>query len=388
MKNSGESHRHPECDIQQQIGVSLPGPKKPVMHKIAALSFFVFSLSAFGQTSLFTNIEAVDYDPGSGRFFISNGNSLVQKMPDGTYSLFGSAQATHGMEVMDGKLFAIKGGQVRAYDLETAEQLMNLTVPGAQFMNGMASDGAGRIWVSDFTGKKIYEINVSDVANPVLSTVVANTVSTPNGLVYDGANDRLLMANWGSMSAIKGISLTDYSILTLHSTGLSNVDGIALDNLGRVYVSSWQPQRVTRFSDNYTVTESIITTGLGNPADICYALAVDTLAVPNSSTNTVIYFGITSVSVEEEMTEEAVLDIFPNPAADHATVRLRMPESGLLRIDLLDASGKLVKVLANETVPAGGVQVPFLLHDVARGSYLVRVNGAGISTAALPFQVH
>jgi len=360
----------------------------PVMHKIITLFSIIFSFAASGQTNLFTNIEAVDYDPGSGRFFVSNGNSVVQKMPDGSYSLFGSAKATHGMEVMDGKLFTISGGNVRAYDLDTAEELMTTTVPGAVFMNGMANDGAGRIWISDFSAKKIYEINVSDVANPVISTVVANTVSTPNGLVYDAANNRLLMANWGASSAIKAVSLVDYAVSTLHATGLTNVDGIALDNLGRVYVSSWQPQRVTRYSDNYSVTESIITSGLGNPADICYALAVDTLAVPNSSTETVIFFGISSVSVEEKMTSVAALDIFPNPATDHASVRLHMPAAGALRLELVDTAGRLVKVLANESVPAGGVQVPFLLHDVARGSYVVRVSADGLPLSALPLQVH
>lgn len=350
-------------------------PKNTLAMKFfISMTLIALSGGLSAQTNLFTNIEAVEYDPGSGRFFVSNGNSIVQKLPDGSYSLFGNAQASHGMEVLDGKLFVVKSGNIRAYDLATAEQLMNITVPGAQFMNGMATDGVDRLWVSDFSAKKIYEINVADVGNPVVSTVVANTVSTPNGLVYDGANNRLLMANWGTNSAIKAVSLTDYAVSTLHGTGLANVDGIALDNLGRIYISSWQPQRVTRYSENFTVTENIITTGLGNPADICYALAVDTLAVPNSSTSTVLFVGFGTSGMGETDEDDAVgLAVFPNPATDHARVSLFLKEAARLRLELVDAMGRTVKVPVNEAVPAGRTLVPFVLNDVANGAYTVRI---------------
>jgi len=357
--------------------------------KIFITSFIMaFAAGLNAQTDLFTNIEAVDYDPASGRFFISNGNSIVQKLPDGSYSLFGSAQASHGMEVLDGKLFAIKGGQVRAYDLNTAEQLMNLSVPGAQFMNGMATDGVNRLWVSDFQAKKIYEINVADVSNPVVSTVVANTVSTPNGLVYEGANNRLLMANWNEFSDIKAVSLADYTISTLHATGLTNVDGIVLDNEGRIYISSWQPQRVTRYSNNFTLTENIITSGLSNPADICYALAVDTLAVPNSATETVLFVGFGSSQIGEPQEGEVLrLTVYPNPATDHAQVTLFLTEAATLRLELMDVMGRIVKVPVNEAVPAGRAIVPFLLNDVVSGSYTVRIIADGRMLDALPLVV-
>jgi DNA-binding beta-propeller fold protein YncE len=352
------------------------------------LALMAAASSVFSQTNLFTNIEAVEYDPGSGRFFVSNNSSIVQKLPDGSYSLFGSAEASHGMEVMDGVLFVIKGTQVRGYHLETAAQVMTLAVPGAQFLNGMASDPAtNRLWVTDFQGKRIYEINVADLDSPTVQTVVANTVSTPNGIVYDEANNRLLFANWGSGAAIKAVNLEDYSVSTVHSTGMGNIDGIVLDNSGRVCISTWQPQRITRYSENFSQTETILSSGLGNPADICYAHGVDTLAIPNSSTSQVIFLGFSSTSVEESALNIEGISLYPNPAADMVRLTLEARESGRIRVELLDTSGRLAVIMADESVPAGRVILPYAVASLAKGHYFVKVDFGG-EIKTLPLHIH
>ena len=44
-------------------------------------------------------------------------------------SFFGEAQASHGMEVLGGHLYAIGNDVIRAYDLETAAEVGSLTIP-------------------------------------------------------------------------------------------------------------------------------------------------------------------------------------------------------------------------------------------------------------------
>ena len=75
------------------------------------------------------------------------------------------------------------------FDLDTEELLGQTTIPGSEFLNGMASDAAGnRIWVTDFSGGNIYEINVTDDNDLQVNTIVSNTVCTPNGITYDEQN--------------------------------------------------------------------------------------------------------------------------------------------------------------------------------------------------------
>ena len=51
--------------------------------------------SAWGQT--LTSIEAVEYEPNSDRWVVSNGSSMLVTADEGvTWSTFGSGGATHG----------------------------------------------------------------------------------------------------------------------------------------------------------------------------------------------------------------------------------------------------------------------------------------------------
>ena len=104
---------------------------------ILALSLIVAG-ALYAQTP--NNIEAAEYDPTANRWFISNGSSILETSDGGaSYAYFGSGSATHGMEVIDGHLFAIGNNVVRAYDLATADLVGSLSIPGAAFLNGMGS---------------------------------------------------------------------------------------------------------------------------------------------------------------------------------------------------------------------------------------------------------
>src|SRR5690606_33069188 len=140
---------------------------------------------------------------------------------DGTISFFGSGlQASYGMEVMNNTLFAIDGNTVYGYDLTSESEVMQISIAGAAFLNGMASDGNNRLWVTDFSAKRIHEIDVSDYENPQAALVVANTLTTPNGIVYDEVEDRLIFVNWGQNAPVKQVSLPGYEVSTIVTTAL------------------------------------------------------------------------------------------------------------------------------------------------------------------------
>lgn len=339
------------------------------------LIFFMLGFPIGVIAQQLTNIESVEYDPVQSRFLVSNGNRVIEVDGDGQpVGYFGTApRADFGMEVMDGKLFTIVSSSVRAYDLATSLQVMNTPVSGAQFLNGMASDGNGRIWVTDFTAKKIYELDVSDLNSPVVTEVVSSTGQTPNGVTYDGANNRLVFVTWGAQARIKQVDLTTYEVSDLLLTSLTNMDGIDHDGDGNFYTSSWQPTpRIMRFSEEFTVEEQLTAPGLSSPADICYAMEIDTLAIPNSSSSTVTFLGFSSASVvDRSITPDLVC--YPNPITESSYLEFMLPQSGLTRIVLTDPAGREVMVILEENLSAIRHKIALTGLAIRPGVYICTV---------------
>ncbi len=324
------------------------------------------------------DIESVEYDPINQRFLVTNSTSIVVVDGNGDPTgYFGSGAANYGMEVMGSALFGIYNSSVKAWDLTSGLQLGSVTISGASFLNGMASDGDHTVWVTDFSAKKIHEIDFSDIANPVATEVVSNTVTTPNGICYDGANNRLVFTAWGANAKIKAVSLADYTVTTLVTTSLSNIDGIDNDNNGNYYVSSWSPTRITKFSNEFAVNSIITAPGLGSPADICYAEEIDTIAIPNASNSTVTYVGIDVGNSVFSIENELSFSCYPNPVSEKSVVSFTLPLSGLTKLEVFDAQGKKIKTLLDENLPSGEHKVLLAGVLLEQGSYIwsLTING-------------
>jgi hypothetical protein len=237
-----------------------------------------------------SSIEAVEYDP-AGRWLVSNGSSILSTDDAGaTWTTFGSVGASHGMEVVDGHLFALHNGVLRAVDLVSESQTSTLNIPGTSFLNGMGSR-SGELVISDFGTGALHRVDISDPANMASTVLVSDLGATPNGVVIDEANNRALVVTWGACS-IYAVDLETAAVSTVvASTGLNNCDGIDLDGSGRAYVSSWSPNRITRFTADFASSEAVVTSGLSSPADISYAIDLDTLAVANSGSDVVTFHG-------------------------------------------------------------------------------------------------
>ena len=72
-----------------------------------------------------SSIEAVEYDPASNRWYVSNGSQTMLVTSDAgqSWDYFGAAHATHGMEVVGDYLYAINSNLLACYDLASATQL-------------------------------------------------------------------------------------------------------------------------------------------------------------------------------------------------------------------------------------------------------------------------
>ncbi|MGB0918085.1 MAG: T9SS type A sorting domain-containing protein [Flavobacteriales bacterium] len=343
------------------------------MKKIYLLALSCILFGSVTAQSL-SNVESVDYDPVNNQYLASSDNSaIVAIAPDGTLSHFGSGtDASHGMEIFDGRLFAINGSQIRSYDLTTGNQLSSTTISGASFLNGMASNGIDSIWFTDFSSKDIFAMNVD---NPSDYTKVASNIGvTPNGIVYDGANSRCLFVTWGT-GTIRAMDLNTNTITTiLGSTGLSNIDGIDYDSDGNWYVSSWSPGRITKYSNDFASSE-IVPVTVVQPADICYATETDSLAIPGNGE--VIFVGFTgsTVGIEEESFESFTIQYhygFP-------VISFELMDEQTATFEILDMNGKVVAQILNGTQPKGKKKVNLSAMGLSSGVYVCQLQSKELS---------
>ena len=310
--------------------------------------------------------ESVEHDAEGQRYFVSNtGNSSIkQQAYDGTVMAFVSnlPAPPYGIELKGDTLFACMSGSIRGYRTTDGVEVFNLSV-GGTFLNGITTDGAF-LYATDFSAKKIFKVNVEQLT---YTTLVANTVNTPNGIVWDPALERLWVVGWGSSAKIKSYDRNSGAELSSFTTNLSNIDGVTLDCQGRIIVASWAPDQLTRYENTFTQAPVILAaTGLNDPADLDYDTVHDRVCVPNSGNNTVSLVDITDCTTAvPEVAAYGTFAVWPNPT------------TGLLKLDLnLQQAVPFLVFNMRGTLVASGTLSPNGLLDItqlASGTYLVDV---------------
>ncbi len=209
-----------------------------------------------------------------------------------------------------------------------------------------------------------------------------NTGSTPNGILYDEANNRLIYVNWGSNAAIKSVDLADNSISTIvANTGLGNIDGIDDDAQGNYYISSWSPNRITKYDANFENAEIITTPSINNPADIGYSMTTDTLAVPVG--NNVVFVGFEPITSITELEKDFDLSLFPNPVSDYTTVSFDLAQTSQMELACFDVQGRLVKTFLNEKLVAGKHRIVLTDLDFPKGQYVLNLSSQDFQKSML-----
>ena len=330
------------------------------IHLILAMMSFVFT-----EAQTLQNVESVEYDEVGNRFFVSNSNNIIARNNDASLSFFGEGAATAGMEVMGNTLFAVDGGTIKGYDLTTGVEVMSVALPGAVFLNGMTNDGSENLYVTDFSLKKIYKVHVADFSTPSAEVILEDTESTPNGIIYDEENNRLIFVTWGNNATIKAMDLSNNTLSTLTTTPYGNIDGIDEDNEGNYYISYWSSgTHISKYDANFADPPQTITvSGLSSPADICYAKAIDTLAIPHSGNKlTFIDFNeVTSVK-EPFLAENLRLQVYPNPMQENSRIQFYLETPSEVSLRLYDEKSQLLAVLMEGKQVNGQHQI--LLQDL------------------------
>lgn len=152
-------------------------------------------------------------------------------------------------------------------------------VKGAKFLNDIAIDDNGEVYVSDTLTSKIHVI--SDNKASVL--VEGKEYGSPNGLLV--VKNNLIVASWGyttdwstkKFGEIYSVSLDDREVKKITKKPLGNLDGLELDKSGNFLVSDWVAGKVYKVTPKgavsliFSYNKGLADIGVNSGAGIIYA---------------------------------------------------------------------------------------------------------------------
>lgn len=259
------------------------------------------------ETGGFLTPESALFDAKSGVLYVSNvngapdgkdGNGFISKVAaDGqilTLKWAAGMDAPKGLGLFGGKLYVADIDRLHEIDTSSGKVTASYPAADAKFLNDVAVDGDGNVYVSDMATNVIWRLANGTFAPWLQDAKLEN----PNGLAVEGGN--LRVATWGVMSngfetKVPG-HLISIAIGDKHMTDLGdgkpfgNLDGLEPLGGGAYLVSDWMTGKVMRFAADGTVT-TLLELGQGS-ADIGYDANHKTLYVPQMMQNTLAAYGI------------------------------------------------------------------------------------------------
>lgn len=203
----------------------------------------------------FANPESVLWDEARNTLYVSNvngaatekdGNGYISKLsPDGKVTAekwVTGLDAPKGMAVVKGRLYVSDIDRLVVVDIASGKITKTYAAKGAQFLNDVAADTGGDVYVSDMLGNAIWRLK-----SGAFDLWLADAqLESPNGLKVDGG--RLMVAAWGPMTGegfatsapgrLKAVSIADKIIRDI-SPPFGNLDGLEPDGKGGWLVSDW-----------------------------------------------------------------------------------------------------------------------------------------------------
>ncbi len=163
--------------------------------------------------------------------------------------------------------------------LSTANQ--KIVGAGLNYVDGLAVDGAGNMYVSDYDENKVIEVPAAGGANIVLlQNTGANTnlVYNPAGLTVDGAGN-LYVCDYGNNRVIEipnqNGSLNPAAAIYLGS-GLAAPSGVKVDAAGNLLIADWGNARIVEIpNQNGVLNSAAQITLVGNLPGMPSDLALD-----------------------------------------------------------------------------------------------------------------
>ena len=333
--------------------------------------------------NLLNNPESAVFDSKNNRYLVSNyGNgNIIQFDSLGNQTYFNQdCNSLAGMHLVGDTLFALdyQGANpgLVGLSLSTGDTIFTLHIAGMDYLNDITSDTSGNLYITDTYTNKIFKVKLSDMT---YTTFVDSGLNSPDGILFDEANNRLLVINsvMATNGPIEAVNLEDATMTTFIETGIAGLDGITRDNYGNTYVSSWHTDKVYRYDENFANPPEEIAGGYTAPGDIYFNKQDNILVVPDFFTHSVDFIPITYTEVGDVdylPNDFRLMQNYPNPFNPSTKIEYRTRNSGHIEIKVYNVLGHEVATLVNEEKPAGKYEVEFsATGDLTSGVYFYQL---------------
>jgi len=260
--------------------------------------------------------ESAHYDADLDVWFVSNingnasqhdGNGYIVRVPaetTTTAAMFAESgkngvklDAPKGIATTADQLWVTDIDAVRVFDKRTGKPIKTISLKAekATFLNDAVVGPDSAIYITDsgivFDAKggithpgvnRIFRIALSD--NKVTEAATGDALESPNGITWDAANSRYLLAPFGGKDVQ---AWTPGQAPTKIVDGPGGYDGIEVLKDGRILVSSWNDSTVNVVRNG---TLSKLVTGVSGPADIGVDPKRGILAIPRFDQNQVEFW--------------------------------------------------------------------------------------------------
>lgn len=279
------------------LNVTCGAPDRDVASDVASAGEPAVRLSA---TDGFSGPEAVRYDADQDVYFVSNfngsgsdrdDNGFISRMrPDGTIDslrfIAGGANgvtlhAPRGMTIVGDTLWACDVDAVRGFHRLTGSPVAVIDFSGHDvgFLNDIAADADGTLYVTDTGRNRIYRITGGSVS----VALEDDSLGSPNGITYDAANGRFIIVPYGGSNDIFAWQTGTSQLEVIGSGDGGRYDGVELLD-GRIIVASQADTALHVFENG--AGQAVARTA-GRPADIALDTRRRRIAVPFIALNQV-----------------------------------------------------------------------------------------------------
>jgi sugar lactone lactonase YvrE len=249
--------------------------------------------------------ESVVVDPATGAIYVSNivgavmqkdGNGFIAKLSgDGkvlTRQWVKGLDAPTGLALHDRTLYVADVDELVEINAASGEIIKRYPANGATFLNDVAVDADGTVYVSDTPTNTIWRLKDGSF-EPWLAN---DKLNGPNGLLVQG--DTLIVASLGripsvgqkqELGGLSQISLKDQSVTPLgNGQPIGNLDGLELLQPGVYLVTDWAAGALYRV-DAKGKAERLIDLNQGS-ADLTYLPDKKIVLIPMMLDNSLVAY--------------------------------------------------------------------------------------------------
>lgn len=192
--------------------------------------------------------------------------------------------APKGLAVFAGKLYIADLTELVIVDIASATILHKIPAPDSVFLNDVAIDANGLVYISDTRKNRIYKLELGQISSWLDNVEAANGLKVVDGKLYIAAGDKLLK-----------IDLADQNktISQVASGFAERADGLEPLGNGEFLVSCWAGL-LYLVSSNGTITQLLDSRASKlNTADIGWDASTRTVYVPTFFGNSVQAYRLT-----------------------------------------------------------------------------------------------